>query len=339
MAIGSGLARQIGGKKETTYGTRVAPTAFFEFEAEGGIRNQKYLESNMGRAGRFTQSASRRIQTTRDAAVSITGEWPNKGGGFFLDHLVGATVTPAQQGATTAYLSTFNVGASDPNKSSTIQVGKPDTGGAAASGTVRPFDYLGCMLDQAQFSCAKDDWLKFNFGYDAQDEDTSQTLATASYPTSLEGFHFQQCTVTVNGVVQNLTTGSLIDNMSLDLSLPRNKERYGLRASPLKAKPILNGYSPMSGSLNYEFTDMTQYGLFTAGTKVPLIIDFTSASLAGTAFPFRLTFTMASVQFTGTTPQASGDDILNYAAPFSILDDGTNAPVVITSYSTESAAW
>jgi len=335
MAIGSGLAGQLGGTKETGgYGVRAVPANFFEFRSEGGVRNQNYLESRQIRSGRFTQSSARRVLTTRDAAIPISGEWPNKGGGFLLDHMVGATVTPAQQGVTTAYLSTFNVGASNPDKSTTWQAGKPDTGG-----TVRPYDYLGCMLNQAQFACAVGEWLTFEFGYDAMDEKTDQTLAVPSYPTALEGFHFQQATITVNGVVQNLTTGSLVKSLALDLSLPRNTERYGLRSAATKAKPILNDYSPMSGSLGYEFTDMVQYGLFTAGTKVPIIIDFTSASLAGVGFPYRLTFTIASAQFTGATPQVSGNDILDYTAPFQILDDGTNPPVVITSYSTESAAW
>ena len=161
----------------------------------------------------------------------------------------------------------------------------------------------------------------------------------ASYASALEGFHFQQCVVTVNGVVQNLTTGSLVKSMALDLSMPRNTERYGLRSAAVKAKPILNDYSPMSGSLGFEFTDMTQYGLYTAGTKVPIIIDFTSTSLAGTAFPFRITFTIASAQFTGTTPQVPGNDVVTYDAPFQILDDGTNSPIVITHYSTDSTAW
>lgn len=334
MAIGSGLASQVALKKETTYGTRVVPDKWFEFESEGGVRQQKYLESNMLRAGRFFQSSPRRILTTRDAQVTLNGEWPNKTGGALLDLLVGATVTPVQQTTTTAYLSTFNIGASDPNKSATIQVGKPDT-----NGTVRPFDYTGSMVTGATFSCAIDDWLKFAYTFDAQDEDTAQSLATASYPTSLEGFHFQQATVTVNSVVQNMTTGSLVRSMNLDLGLPRATERFGLRSTALKAKPILNAYTPGSGSLGFEFTDLTQYGLYTAGTKVPLIIDFTSTSLAGTAFPFRITFTMAAVQFTGTTPVVGGPDILTYEAPFQILDDGTNPPCVVTSYSTESAAW
>ena len=332
MAIGSGLSSQIGGKKETTYGTRAVPDAFFEFESEGGVRQQKYLESRQLRAGRFYQSGSRRITTTRDAQVSIQGEVPSKGMGFFLDLLHGNAVTPVQQGATTAYLQTHNL-TGDPNKSATIQVGKPDTGG-----TVRPFDYLGCMVTQAQINCAVDDWLKFNLTMDANDENTAQTLATASYPSSLEGFHFQQATITVNGVVQNLTTGSLPRSMSLDLGLPRAVERYGLRSTALKAKPILNAYTPGNGSIGYEFTDMTQYGLYTAGTKVPVIFDFTSSSLAGAGFPYRITITIAQAQFTGTTPVVTGPDILSYDAPFEILDNGTDPPVKVEVISTDSAA-
>lgn len=321
MAIGSGLAAQVAAKKETTYGTRVVPDKFYEFASEGGIRNQRYLESRPLRAGRFFQSEPRRVLTTRDAGVSITGEVPNKNFGVIVDLAHGNTVTPVQQGATTAYLQTHNL-TGDPTKSATIQVGKPDTGG-----TVRPFDYTGCMLNEFSLSCEVDGWLEFTAGFDAQDEDTAQTLATASYPTNLEGFNFQQCVVTVNSVVQNLTTGSLVRSMALDLSLPRANERYGLRSSALKAKPILNDYTPGSGTIGYEFTDMTQYGLFTAGTKVPIIFAFTGASNAGTAIPYSLTITIASAQFTGTTPQVGGPDILAFDAPFSILDDGTNPPV------------
>lgn len=324
--IGSGLASQVGGKKETTYGTRAVPDTFWEYESEGSARNQKYLESRQLRAGRFFQSASRRVVTTRDAQVQISGEVPIKDFGFYLDLLHGNTVTPVQQGATTAYLQTHNL-TGDPSKSATIQVGKPDTGGAAAVGTVRPFDYLGCMVNEFNLSCAVDDWLKFSTTMDAQDEKTDQTLATASYATALEGFHFQQCIVTVNGVVQNLTTGSLVRGLSLDLSLPRANERYGLRSSAVKAKPILNDYTPGSGSLDFEFTDLTQYSLFTAGTKVPLIFDFVSSTLAGTAIPFELKITIASAQFTGTTPAVAGPDILGFSAPFMIMDDGTNPPI------------
>lgn len=337
MALGSGLATQWAIKKESVYGTRAVPDLFFEYMTESGQRQQKYLESRQLRSGRSFQSSPRSVLTTRDAQVGVSFEVPIKGFGTIIDLLHGNTVTPVQQGATTAYLQTHNL-TGDPNKSATIQVGKPDSGGAAASGTVRPFDYTGSMVNSFNVSCAVDDWLKCTLGADAQDEDTAQTLATASYATLLEGFHFQMASVTVNSVVQNLTTGSLVKGMSLDLSLPRQTERYGLRSTALKAKPILNDYTPGSGTLDYEFTDLTQYALFTAGTKCPLVLDFTSTTLAGTAFPYRITFTMAAVQFRGTTPAVDGPDVLNFSAPFSILDDGTNPPVVCTIYEVRTTA-
>jgi len=332
MAIGAGISGQVGIKKEVTYGTRVAPDQFYEFESEGGIRNQKYLESRQIRSGRTFQSASRRKQTTHDAGFTLAGEVPNKNFGSILDLGHGNTVTPVQQGATTAYLQTHNW-TGDANKSATFQAGKTST-----DGTIRPFDYVGSMLTGLTLSCAVDDWLKFQATFDCQDEKTDQTLATASYPTGLESFSFQMATVTVNGVVQDLTTGSLVKSMGLDLGLPRNTERYGLRSTALKAKPITNDYSPGTGNIGFEYSDIVQYGLFTAGTIIPIIFDFTSPSLAGVGNPYRITATIAAAQFTGSTPQVTGNDIINYDAPFSILDDGTNPPVKFDIVETRTAA-
>ncbi len=325
MPIGSGIAAQIALKKETTYGTRVAPDLFYEFESEGGVRNQKFLASRQLRSGRTFQSSARRVATTRDAEVTIQGEVPNKGFGSILDLGHGNTVTPVQQGATTAYLQTHNW-TGDPSKSATIQAGKPSVS-AAGVGTTRPFDYLGSMLTTLQLACSVDNWLTFTAGFNCQDVTTSETLVTASYPTALEGFHFQQCAVTVNGVVQNLTTGSLVKSLALDVSLARNTERFGLRSSALKAAPVTNDYSPGSGSLGFEYTDNTIYGLYAAQTIVPVIYTFTSSSLAGTAIPYALTITMAACVLTSAPIQVGGPDVLTYDAGYDILDDGTNPPI------------
>ncbi len=333
MAIGSGLAAQVGGKKESAYGTRVVPDQFWELESEGFQLQKKFLESKQLRAGRSFQSGSRRVATTRMAPGTLGGEVPMKGFGFFADLLHGNTVTPVQQGATTAYLQTHNIGASDPNKHATIQVGKPDTGGAAASGTVRPHDYLGCMVTQIEVNSALDAFLKFALQVDAQDEKTDQTLAVASYPAGQEGYNFQQATITVNGVAQ-----TFVLSWSLTIQLARAIERFYLRSSPLKSKPIQNAYAGAAGSLTFEYIDQVQYGLFTTAAKVPLVVDFTSTTLAGSGFPFRITFTMPQVQFTGSTPVVAGPDLLTFDAPFEILDDGTNPPIKIEIMDTVSTA-
>ncbi len=325
MPIGAGLAAQLMLKKESVYGTRVVPDLAYEFESEGGVRNQKFLASRQLRSGRTFQSSARRVATTRDAEITIQGEVPNKGFGSILDLGHGNTVTPVQQGATTAYLQTHNW-SGDPSKSATIQAGKPSVD-AAGVGTVRPFDYLGSMQTQLQLSCSVDDWLKFTAAFNCQDVTTSETLATPSYPTALEGFHFQQCVVSVNGVVQNLTTGSLVKSLSLDVSRPRNTERFGLRSSALKAAPVTNDYSPGSGQLGFEYTDNTIYGLYAAQTIVPVIYAFTSSSLAGAGFPYALTVTMAACVFTSAPITVGSPDVLTYEAGYDILDNGTDPPV------------
>ena len=326
MSIGSGLAAQIGLKKEAVaYGTRAVPDIFYEFESETGVRNQKFLASRQLRSGRAFQSSARRVATTRDGEITIAGEVPNQNFGSIVDLGHGNTVTPVQQGATTAYLQTHNW-SGDPSKSATIQVGKPSVD-AAGVGTVNPWDFLGAMLTQFQLSQAVDDWLKFTAAFNAQDVKTDQTLATASYPTALGGFHFQQCTPTVNGVVQNLATGSLAKSLSLDVSRPRDTERYGLRSSALKAAPVTNDYSPGSGSLGFEYNSNTIHDAYAAQTIVPIIFDWTSSALAGTAIPYRFTVTMAACVFTGAPIQVSGPGVLTYEAGFDVLDNGTDPPV------------
>lgn len=321
--IGSGLSAQVGMKKESTYGTRVTPDLFFEFESEGGVRNQKFLASRQLRAGRTFQSASRRVATTRDGEITLSGEVPNKGFGSLVDLGHGNTVTPVQQGGTTAYKQTHNW-TGDPSKSATIQAGKP-----SVDGTVRPWDFLGSVLTTFQLSQAVDDWLKFQVGFNAQDVKTDQSLATASYSTGLESFHHQQCTVTVNSVVQNLTTGALAKSCSVNLSRPRDTERYGLRASPLKAQPITNDYSPGEGSVGFEYQDNAIFDLYAAQTVVPIVLDWTATTEAGTAYPFRLTVTMAACVFKAAPITVGGPGIVTYEAGFDVLDDGTNPPAKI----------
>jgi hypothetical protein len=318
MAIGSGLASQIGIKKETTYGTRVAPTAFYEYESEGVKFTRNRIASRGLRAGRTFQSSTRRLTTTKGGAGPVSLEVPNKGFGAWLDLLHGNTVTPVQQATTTAYLQTHNIGTSDPTKSATVQIGKPDTGG-----TVRPFDYTGAMVTDYQFSCDTGGFLMANFGLDVQNEDTTQTLATASYPTSLSTFHFAQCAVVVNSV-----TATSLSSFNLSGALARKTDRFFLGATGLKAKPIQNDYSVATLAFGGEFSDLTYYGLYTADTIVPVTVTFTGAVIASTYFE-TIKYTMAACQLDGETPNVGGPDVLQQPLNLTVLDDGTNAPVKI----------
>src|SRR4051812_26124088 len=119
--MASGNDARLGVAKETTYGTRVAPTRFFAFTAEAfAYEYNKYRSAALG-SGRWNRPS---IVTTSAGTGSIDGEVPTTGLGYLLDGLHNNTVTPVQQAATTAYLQTHTLDTA-PAKSYTVQVQTP----------------------------------------------------------------------------------------------------------------------------------------------------------------------------------------------------------------------
>jgi hypothetical protein len=176
MGLASGLGSQFGLAKESTYGTVVTPDHFYEFDSESLTRQPTYQDSVGLRSGRTFQPAGRSVPTTRQAGGDVPMDVPTKGYGAILDHMHGLTVTPAQQGVTTAYKQTHLVGTSQPNKSATLQVNKPD-----ASASDHAFTYPGSVLTQVAWSCDVGGLLKATHTFDSVDESTGVTaLATAS---------------------------------------------------------------------------------------------------------------------------------------------------------------
>jgi hypothetical protein len=329
MAIGSGLAAQLGFKKETTYGTRAVPDAFYEFNTESLQLTRNRLMSRGLRAGRTFQSSSRVSEVTRSGGGSVSLEVVNKEFGRWLDLLHGNAVTPTQVGGTTAYLQTHNLGTSDPSKSATIQIGKP-----GEAGTVHPFEFEGCMVNSYEFSCETGGFLEATFGIDAEDRTTSQSLATASYPSSLLTYDFSDATVTFNGSGVTDTFSSF----NLSGELPRAGDRYRLGSGAVKLKPILNDYTAATLTLGGAFKNLTNQAIFDAGTIIPVVVLFDSGVAAGTGNNYLIRFTCQACQLTGEDPTVGGPDLLDQSLTFNVLDNGTNPPVVIEIQEIATAA-
>lgn len=325
----SGLGAQLAAGKESTYGTAVARNRWFEFRNEGMKVAQEFLRSQQLKAGAMFQTSTRRTATTRAAAGAVTMEVPNKQFGIFLDQLHGNTVTPAQQGATTAYKQVHAIGTSDPaGKSFTLQVGKPDT-----SGTVRAFTYPGCKLTGATFSASIGEYLTAELQIDAQDEDTATALDTPAYPAGLRSFDFMQGVVSLAG---SPLTSVVVRGMSLQIAYEYATERFSLGAATKKA-PLTNGYPTISCTLDLEFKDLaTAYSVFRAGTIVALSVDFTGPQIAA-PYNEEIKFTMPAVGLNGETPTVDGPDLLAQSVECEVLDDGTNPPLTIEYTSTDAA--
>jgi hypothetical protein len=96
-------------RAETTYGTFVAPTKFIEFTKESLVLKKTTAQSAGIAAGRLLPLSSRRVLTRKEVSGSFDMEIANKGMGLILQALMGTTVTPVQQAATTAYLQTHTL--------------------------------------------------------------------------------------------------------------------------------------------------------------------------------------------------------------------------------------
>ena len=109
---------------ESTYGTAVAPTRAFEAKADTWARDVEYIESVGFRKDQQTIRSDRHDTISIGATGSIEVDVLNKGMGLLLQHALGGSSGPTQQGGTAAYKSTFETNDVGPATSYTVQVAK-----------------------------------------------------------------------------------------------------------------------------------------------------------------------------------------------------------------------
>jgi hypothetical protein len=260
---------------------------------------------------------------------------PYKLSGHIFDQMVAGTITPTQQGGTTAYLSTFNVGSSVPTKSATIQINKPNTNVGDVA-----YTYPGSVLTSAAFSMETGGVLSGTFGWVAKDETTPNTtpagaaLATASYAANDDVWTHVDTSLTYAAGAVNGVTG-----VTLNWEQPMATSRFHLNSSAVIAKPIPNGVATVTGTMSGEFYDNTFYAAFRSGAFAALVLTFQGpTAIAASNFP-KIVLTMPAIQIRGSSPQVGGPDLLGQDIPFVAKYDGTNAPLKIEYMSTETAAW
>ena len=331
----SGLGSQFGLKKEGTWGSAETVAVFYEFENESLSLEPTYYDSAGLRAARTFAPSSRTRQTTRTAGGSVSMEAPTKLLGHILDLMVAGTVTPVVDSGT-SYTSTFNIGASVPNKSATLQVNKPTTQGADTA-----FTYTGSVLTEAAFSLEMGGALMLNTTWVSRDELTPATtpagpsLASATYTDGIACWvHTDTLTLTIGGSAAAAVTG-----INWTWSQPYKADRFFLNNSGVIAKPIPNGLATITGTLNAEWYDTTYYNLFRSGAFAELVFSVAHpTAITGSHYP-TFTNTFAAMQIRGTSPQVGGPDILTQSVPFVVKDNGTNAPWVAAVKSTSSSTY
>lgn len=204
--IGSGLGGQFGLAEEAVVGTVQAPDHFYEFESETLGAKKKVVQAEGIRAGGLYDRGAGRYVTQRWAEGDLNINFPNKGAGLLLRHMLGSAVVSPSQVSGAAYSSVHTPGLKG-GKSLSLQIGRPPLVGT----TPEPFTYPGAKITDWELSCAQSDLLKLKATFDCWDELTlattpaSPALATATVPTA-SFFTFVQGTLKQGGTVNTVTT-------------------------------------------------------------------------------------------------------------------------------------
>lgn len=342
MAIGSGLASQIGIVKESVVNTPVAVTVFNPF-LSSTLMPRITEAMDMGlQAGQLAPFAARRIITGLDGGGDVMFNVASKGFGRWVQAALGSTPTATQISTSGAYTQFHTLGSAD-GTSWTIQIGNPEVGG-----TVDPLTFSGSKVTAWELAAAPGGLMTFKATVDSMNVQPTGAgalgLQTASYSVD-QNFGFNQCawsTFSAMTVVSSLWTPTTptalkVRNMSIKGGQPKKVDRW-IAGSNTKDEALGNAFTIATGSIDIDYSSTTFQAAYLAGTTIGLQMSATGA-IIGTSGTNVATVqcTMPAVKLEqGSAPQVSGPDVITVTYPFSIFDDGTNGSMQMYIISTDS---
>lgn len=138
-------------------------------------------------------------------------------------------------------------------------------------------------------------------------------LATATYPSAIKPLKFNHAAISIGGSSVNAKSLTISGNNGLD-----DSRRF--LGNQRISEPLESGLREYSGSLELEFTDLTQYRRFVTGSEAALVASFTSGTDSVTI--------TTNVRFDGSTPQVSGREILTQSLPFKCVASGADSTAI-----------
>lgn len=343
MAIGSGLAAQIGIVKETTPGTPVAVTTFNAFLQESLLaRIQTAADMGLS-AGVLDIYAARDVLTGLDGGGDVTFNVASKGMGRWFQAAMGSSPTAAQISTSGAYTQFHNLGSAD-GVAWTIQKGMPEVGG-----TVDPLTFTGSKITAWEMACSPNGLMTFKATIDAMSVKPTGAsalgLQTASYSVD-QNFGFNQCawsSFSAMTVVSSLWTPTSpaalkVRAMSIKGGQPKKTDRW-IAGSLTKDEQLGNGFTQATGQIDIDYASTTFQADYLARTSIGLQMSATG-SIIGTSGTNVATVqvTMPAVMLEqGSTPVANGPDVITVSYPFTVRNDGTNGSMQIYLISTDAA--
>ncbi len=268
MALKSGLAAQIGFAEETTVGTAATVTRFLPLVSEKMENKIQRIESKGIIPGRRVLDTTQWAAGRQTVAGTVQFELCDRDIGMLFKHAWGA-VSSTGAGP---YVHTFTPGDKQTAKALTCQIGRPGVGG-----TVHPFTYAGCKVNKMVISSKVGELATCSVDLVGMSETTGTALASASLSPP-NPMVFTGATLTLGGSSFKVKESTY----TLDCHLATDRFFNGQATTEEALEADLQDHM---FNLSTEFTDLTQYTRFIAGTSAALVQTYTlgSYSLAITA--------------------------------------------------------
>lgn len=187
---------------------------------------------------------------------------------------------------------------------STDDVGKPISGTGIPSGTTIESFTSATEVELSAAATATGTGITFTIGV---------ALASASYPTSIKPLKFNHASVTIGGTAVPVRSLTVSGNNMID-----DSRRF--LGSQYISEPLEMGLREYTGTIEIEFTDLTQYHRFVRGTEAALVASFVSGADSVTI--------TTNARFDGSTPNVAGREILTQSLPFKCVASSTDASAI-----------
>jgi hypothetical protein len=304
---------QIGIKTEVTPGTAVTPDTFFRYRSED-LRNERQILKPEVITSFLTDEAG--VSGGNNISGSFTMPLSNVDIAVLLNHCFGAVNTTGAG----PYTHTFTPG-SLAGKAFTLQKGVE-----ALDGTVHPFTYAGCKVTSWEITAEVDAIAQMVTNVIGQSETTATALASQSLDAGWVPFSFVQCSLTVGAVSRNYVRSLTLAG---DNALEARRRLGSVDAK--EGRPT--GQRAYTGTISNDFEDLTDYGLFVAGTESALVATFDNGTDS-------LVIT-ANIQYDGDTPGTGGPgELVEQSLPFTCVrstDDGSTITAVLINGESSAA--
>lgn len=304
MAVISGLGSSWALAKEATatYGTLAAPTRAVPILSEDLKLNKENVVAKTLKGGNYIlQSNSWRRGGQTGGGPVQTLLWQS-GAALLWEAMLGTSATTGAG----PYTHTASLAPTLPSYSIDVTLG----------GTTSTFlrkTILGAKVDTWQLKAALKQPVTLGQSWVYQSETIVAGAIRGTIPANQKPFSFTDVAISggasLTGCVEDITING---NNNLI------KDQFCLGQSSIN-EPIRNGFADISGTMSVILDGTaTNYGLYTAGNELSLVLTLTGTSPAVT------TITM-NVRIDGTTPAANTDGELKATVPFTVLAPTTDA--------------